>query len=435
MSLLSAGLFLATFHAQPASAQLTTNGTVLFANRVPGAMLVTRVFAPCPTNPTLSFVGNGNTVDLPPGVMDWSAFTAIGTNGLTGQYSAAGTFAQLLSANGANQPESLLMPQSQTTTFRTGRAAGFVALVTAMLSNVPEDAPAATVQMVAWDNSSSNYPTWTEALPAWKSGLIAAGKSVVLSLTNIGGPVNVPPFLLGLQSFNLFFAASPSFVSQPPSQTAEQGSTVTWSLQATGSTPLSYQWFLNDSAVSVNPADNHLTLSNVQYAQAGLCTVVVTNLFGTVTSAPAILNVITPVERRPVPGIKVIGQLGTSWDVVCADYLSPAPNWTCLGSISLNTAPQYYFDLTQPLPPQRFYRTQLDTDPFVVPILDLHMIPAITLTGSIGASVRVDYINRFGSTDAWVTLDTVTLTNTSQLYFDIFAPGQPERLYRLVPVP
>jgi len=37
--------------------------------------------------------------------------------------------------------------------------------------------------------------------------------------------------------------------------------------------------------------------------------------------------------------------------------------------------------------------------------------------------------------NAWVALATVTLTNTSQLYFDASAPGQPERLYRLVQVP
>jgi hypothetical protein len=70
----------------------------------------------------------------------------------------------------------------------------------------------------------------------------------------------------------------------------------------------------------------------------------------------------------------------------------------------------------------------------VIPALSmLGMATAITLTGDIGHSVRVDYINRFGPTDAWVTLDTVTLTNTTQLYFDVSAPGQPQRLYRLVP--
>jgi hypothetical protein len=59
----------------------------------------------------------------------------------------------------------------------------------------------------------------------------------------------------------------------------------------------------------------------------------------------------------------------------------------------------------------------------------------IPLSGPIGSSVRIDYINRFGPTDAWVTLDTVILTNTTQLYFDVAAFRQPQRLYRLVPSP
>jgi hypothetical protein len=63
------------------------------------------------------------------------------------------------------------------------------------------------------------------------------------------------------------------------------------------------------------------------------------------------------------------------------------------------------------------------------------MVPAVTLTGATGGSVRLDYINQFGPINAWVTLDTVTLTNASQLYFDVTAPGRPPRLYRVVQVP
>jgi hypothetical protein len=57
------------------------------------------------------------------------------------------------------------------------------------------------------------------------------------------------------------------------------------------------------------------------------------------------------------------------------------------------------------------------------------------MAGPVGSSVRVDYINQFGPTDAWVALETVTLSNPSQLYFDVSALGQPPRLYRLVQVP
>ena len=67
--------------------------------------------------------------------------------------------------------------------------------------------------------------------------------------------------------------------------------------------------------------------------------------------------------------------------------------------------------------------------------LGLNFVPALTLTDAIGNSVRVDYINQFGPTDAWATLATVTLTNTTQLYFDTSAIGQPPRLWRIVPVP
>jgi hypothetical protein len=56
-------------------------------------------------------------------------------------------------------------------------------------------------------------------------------------------------------------------------------------------------------------------------------------------------------------------------------------------------------------------------------------------SGNLSSQMRVEGINAFGPPDAWFTLDTVTLTNTSQYYFDVTAPGQPQRLYRLVPLP
>jgi hypothetical protein len=106
-----------------------------------------------------------------------------------------------------------------------------------------------------------------------------------------------------------------------------------------------------------------------------------------------------------------------------------------MATMTLSSASQFYFDLFEPLPPQRFYRAWQTGTPGVRPSLDLHLVPTITLTGNIGHSVRLDYINQFGPIDAWVTLATVPLTNTSQLYFDTSAPGQPQRLYRLVPSP
>jgi hypothetical protein len=237
-------------------------------------------------------------------------------------------------------------------------------------------------------------------------------------------------------SFRTFVDPMPTSILRPPrTQTAEVGSAV--SLWVDASSPLLpfYLWYLNDTNLIICSTNCELELTNVQFSQSGAYTVVVTNAAGALTSSPAMLNVIAAVERKPVPGTRLTGEPGSLLNVDYADSLTATPNWETIGSISLTSTSQYYFDLTVPLPPQRFYRAWQTGTPGVRPSLDLHLVPAITLTGSIGGSVRLDYINQFGPTDAWATLATVPLTNTSQLYFDVSAPGQPPRLYRLVRLP
>ena len=222
--------------------------------------------------------------------------------------------------------------------------------------------------------------------------------------------------------------------ASPQTQTAEANSAVDLRVRVISASPLFCLWYLNDTNLISCGTNCVLELTNVEFSQSGAYSVVVTNATGAVTSSPALLNVVAPVERRPVRGVKVTGQTGSLLNVDYANSLSPAPNWTRLGSVSLTSPSQYCLDVTLPLPAQRFYRAWQATPLSQPPTLDLHMVPAITLTGAVGSSVRVDSINRFGPIDAWVTLDTVMLTNTSQLYFDTSAPGQPQRLYRLVQV-
>jgi uncharacterized repeat protein (TIGR03803 family) len=242
----------------------------------------------------------------------------------------------------------------------------------------------------------------------------------------------------GIRDSGVVFSLSlaPIIAMPPQSQTAEVGSTVHFRTLATGFQPLRYQWFFNGTdVVSDATTDCQLVLTDIQFSQSGAYTVFITNATGAVTSSPAMLNVIQAIEHWPVACLKLLGKTGSLLNVDYASSISPPPNWTTLGSVNLTSTSQYWFDLTLPLPPQRFYRAWQTGTPGVLPSLDLHMVPAITLTGNIGHFVRVDYINRFGPIDAWVTLDTVTLTNTSQLYFDVSAWRQPQRLYRLVQVP
>ena len=228
---------------------------------------------------------------------------------------------------------------------------------------------------------------------------------------------------------------APTILTPPQPQTAEVGSAVGLWVESSPPWPPVCLWYVNVTNLISCGTDCELNLTNVQFSQAGAYTAVITNAAGAVTSSPATLQVIPPVERRPVSGVNLMGQAGSLLNVDYANALSRRPSWTTLGSVSLTSTSQYYFDLTQPLPPQRFYRAWQTGAPGVIPSLDLRMVPAITLTGSIGGSVRVDAINQFGPIDAWFTLDTVTLTNTAQLYFDTSSLGQPARLWRVVQMP
>lgn len=161
---------------------------------------------------------------------------------------------------------------------------------------------------------------------------------------------------------------------------------------------------------------------------------VVTGEYGSITSAPAVLGVISPVPRAKVPAVDVTGVPGNVVHLVWADTLDPGAAWTELGVVTLDGNPQTVLDLADPLPLSRFYRGWRTNTLGLRPFVGIKEATKLTLTGAIGSQVRVDYINVVGPADAWVTLDAVTLTNSPQPYFDVTAFGQPARLYRVVPL-
>ncbi|MDW8308061.1 MAG: immunoglobulin domain-containing protein [Verrucomicrobiales bacterium] len=86
----------------------------------------------------------------------------------------------------------------------------------------------------------------------------------------------------------------PSIVSQPQSQTAWPGQNVQFSVVATGSPPLSYQWFFNGNTPLAGGTNATLSISNVQSNDAGGYSVVVANAAGAVTSLVATLTISPP---------------------------------------------------------------------------------------------------------------------------------------------
>lgn len=107
----------------------------------------------------------------------------------------------------------------------------------------------------------------------------------------------------------LSLTPSPAIVTQPLGQTVTQGQTVSFSVVASGATPLSYQWTLS-SAPLPGATNSSLVLTNVQGSQAGNYKVVVTNAYGSAKSSPANLTVNVPagIVTQPQSQTVVQGQ-------------------------------------------------------------------------------------------------------------------------------
>ena len=90
----------------------------------------------------------------------------------------------------------------------------------------------------------------------------------------------------------------PNIVTSPTNQRVLQGGNASFSVTATGTQPLSYQWQKNgvdlvDGGSISGSATPTLTITNLQFSDAGQYLVVVSNAYGTATSAAATLGVAT----------------------------------------------------------------------------------------------------------------------------------------------
>lgn len=120
---------------------------------------------------------------------------------------------------------------------------------------------------------------------------------------------------------------SPTITAQPVSQTVAAGQQATFSVTASGTAPLSYQWEQNGSAISGATAASYTTPATTAANNGASFTVVVSNAGGSVTSNAAVLTVTSvgaSCNAAPsVPGSVAAAaasssQIGVSWSASTA---------------------------------------------------------------------------------------------------------------------
>jgi len=129
--------------------------------------------------------------------------------------------------------------------------------------------------------TASSYTT-----PA--TSMTDSGSTFSVSISNSAGSVTSNNATL---TVNQAAPIAPSIATQPASQTVTVGQTATFSVLATGTGPLSYQWRMNGTNVSGANGSSYTTSATTTGMSGSAYSVVVSNSAGSVTSGNAMLTV------------------------------------------------------------------------------------------------------------------------------------------------
>ena len=129
------------------------------------------------------------------------------------------------------------------------------------------------------------------------TNLISDATNAILQLTNVqwsqaGAYTLVASNCYGSATSSpaiLTVTVSPVIVSSPTNRMTRTGDTVDFSVETVGALPLACQWFFGTNAI-LQATNSILYLTNVQPRQSGAYSVVITNIYGAVTSALALLE-------------------------------------------------------------------------------------------------------------------------------------------------
>jgi len=127
-------------------------------------------------------------------------------------------------------------------------------------------------------------------------------------------------------------SAAPAITAQPASKAVTPGQTATFSVTATGATPLTYQWQKNTTNITGAFSSSYTTPATTTTDNGSQFRVVVTNSAGSATSNPATLTVSSTttaapkITTQPANQTVAVGQAAT-FNVVITGAPSPTYRW------------------------------------------------------------------------------------------------------------
>ncbi len=237
----------------------------------------------------------------------------------------------------------------------------------------------------------------------------AGGYSVVV--TNSAGSVTSAVATLTV-------LVPPAIVTQPTNTTANTNTTAVFTVIASGSAPLSYQWWFNQTNLLSGAINNTLTISSVQPSNSGSYRVVVTNAAGVATSQSATLTV--PDADSDGDGMTDIWELAHGLDPHSAADAGLDSDGDKMSNL------QEYIAGTDPHDPASNLKVVIAAD-------GIGTSATISFVGVSGKSYSVLYRN-FVDTGSWLSLTNLPALGNNQTVtvIDPSLGSHLQRVYRIV---
>ncbi|MBO4545630.1 MAG: immunoglobulin domain-containing protein [Verrucomicrobia bacterium] len=221
-------------------------------------------------------------------------------------------------------------------------------------SGISNDGTAAETEngmKVSWSgfDMGGNYQfpgtlTYTATVPEGTSATVTLSGQLVITTSN--GAVSAD---IAVQ--NVTFTAAPSapvITAQPQSQTVSEGGSVTFSVTATGSAPLLYQW-MKDGAVISGATGSSYTIGSVKPSDAGTYVVMIMNAQGAVMSSPATLTL----AQQGAPELKLEPAGTGKWKITFTGTLQESTDTKTWKNVSGTQGGTYTFS---PASGKKFFR-------------------------------------------------------------------------------
>ncbi|NOS69324.1 MAG: immunoglobulin domain-containing protein [Verrucomicrobia bacterium] len=234
----------------------------------------------------------------------------------------------------------------------------------------------------------------------------------------------------------------PFVISGPQNQIVSLGDNATFSANVGGSPTLYYQWRKNSTNLVGSTLTNH-TITGVTSNHVGSYDVVVTNVYGSVTSTPPASLLIAPSLLSPFTGtIGVWGQQATlsvsAWGSGTLTYqwykagqlVSGETNSTLVfPSLQITNAGLYSVVVTSQYGVVTNTPAALVVNPANV---SLGLYAGVIIDGTAGYTYGIEYTTNLQNA-IWQSLTNVTLTQPVEIWVDtsVNVPTAPKRFYRV----